>query len=424
MSSAAYYDFFRKITLQPDNVTLEADSTQDTLTITGGNGVALNPNANTDSFTIDVDYQLYVPIGSTQIRLQDVNSAFTGVSLTPGSNIAITRTNNNELTITATVGAASKSIFNISQSNPTIITTTNNHEFTEGTAVTITDVSGMTELNGNEYFMDILTGNTFALYEDEALTTPLDSTGFTPYSSGGVATANYSSIKTLSGLADVNSEMAQNNDLLSYQSGTWTPTKNIEADVRGSVFADDSSVLVDSINGTLFGELIGNVTGNVTGNADTASNTNLFNNQNGAYYLNWINFTDTPTTLSGYGITDAATSAQGALADSALQSVAFSDLTTTPTTLVGYGITDAATSAQGALADTALQQGDTFVGDLNGSVFADDSTVLVDSVSGFINLINNTTSDLQEGTNLYYTDTRAQNATTGRSIAMSLIFGG
>ena len=52
---------------------------------------------------------------------------------------------------------------------------------------------------------------------------------------------------------------------------------------------------------------------------------------------------------------DYATSAQGALADSALQSVAFADLTTTPTTLSGYGITDAATSAQGALADSALQ---------------------------------------------------------------------
>ena len=38
-----------------------------------------------------------------------------------------------------------------------------------------------------------------------------------------------------------------------------------------------------------------------------------------------------------------------------LTTVAFSDLTTKPTTLSGYGITDAATSAQGALADTALQ---------------------------------------------------------------------
>ena len=42
---AAYYDFFRKILLQPDGITLEADSVEDTLTITGGNGVSLNPNA-------------------------------------------------------------------------------------------------------------------------------------------------------------------------------------------------------------------------------------------------------------------------------------------------------------------------------------------------------------------------------------------
>lgn len=69
----------------------------------------------------------------------------------------------------------------------------------------------------------------------------------------------------------------------------------------------------------------------------------------------FADLTSKPTTLAGYGITDAATSAQGALADTALQSVAFGDLTSTPTTLSGYGITDAATSAQGALADTALQ---------------------------------------------------------------------
>ena len=129
----------------------------------------------------------------------------------------------------------------------------------------------------------------------------------------------------------------------------------------------------------------------------------------------FASLTGKPTTLAGYGITDAATAAQGALADTALQSytvtesdvtthqaalsitesqisdlqsyltavsqahvtahqaalsitesqisdlqsyltsVAFADLTTKPTTLAGYGITDAATSAQGALADTALQ---------------------------------------------------------------------
>lgn len=41
-----------------------------------------------------------------------------------------------------------------------------------------------------------------------------------------------------------------------------------------------------------------------------------------------------------------------------LTTVAFGDLTSTPTTLAGYGITDAATSAQGALADSATQPGD------------------------------------------------------------------
>lgn len=44
--------------------------------------------------------------------------------------------------------------------------------------------------------------------------------------------------------------------------------------------------------------------------------------------------------------------------DLAITSVAWSLVTSTPTTLSGYGITDAATSAQGALADSAVQPGD------------------------------------------------------------------
>ena len=41
--------------------------------------------------------------------------------------------------------------------------------------------------------------------------------------------------------------------------------------------------------------------------------------EQGTHYLDYDNFTNTPTTLAGYGITDSATSAQGALADSAVQ---------------------------------------------------------------------------------------------------------
>ena len=57
----------------------------------------------------------------------------------------------------------------------------------------------------------------------------------------------------------------------------------------------------------------------------------------------FASLTSKPTTLAGYGITDAATSAQGALAATALQSVpaqSFASLTSKPTTLAGYGITD------------------------------------------------------------------------------------
>ena len=95
-----------------------------------------------------------------------------------------------------------------------------------------------------------------------------------------------------------------------------------------------------------------------------------------------------------------------------LTTVAFADLTTTPTTLAGYGIIDAATLAQGGLASTAVQPGASVsvlvndagyltlsdiqngavtidvnnTGDLVGSVFADDSTILIDSILAAVNL--------------------------------------
>ena len=95
-----------------------------------------------------------------------------------------------------------------------------------------------------------------------------------------------------------------------------------------------------------------------------------------------------------------------------LTTVAFGDLTATPTTLAGYGITDAATSVQGALAGTAIQPGANIstlfnnagyltaadlsnglitvdvnnTGDLVGSVFADDSTLMIDSILAAFNL--------------------------------------
>lgn len=45
-----------------------------------------------------------------------------------------------------------------------------------------------------------------------------------------------------------------------------TLTRNIIGDVVGSVFADDSSMLVDATNGRIVGPVFANVTGNLTGN--------------------------------------------------------------------------------------------------------------------------------------------------------------
>jgi hypothetical protein len=95
-----------------------------------------------------------------------------------------------------------------------------------------------------------------------------------------------------------------------------------------------------------------------------------------------------------------------------LTTVAFGDLTGKPTTIAGYGITDVASSGQGALASSAIQPGANIstllndsgflvaadlangaitvdvnnTGDLVGSVFADDSTVMIDSILAAINL--------------------------------------
>lgn len=154
---------------------------------------------------------------------------------------------------------------------------------------------------------------------------------------------------------------------------------NTVKDIKGSVFADDSTVLVDSVNGTLNASALSGALPAIDGSALTGVT---------ATTLAYSALTGTPTTISGYGITDAytktevdnaitssvlpsgsaqsidvvaqdstvlvdsvngtlnATTLTGALPaidGSALTSVttAFSNITSTPTTVAGYGITDA-----------------------------------------------------------------------------------
>tara|TARA_Y200000002_G_scaffold6250_1_gene5334 strand:- start:749 stop:1204 length:456 start_codon:yes stop_codon:yes gene_type:complete len=86
---------------------------------------------------------------------------------------------------------------------------------------------------------------------------------------------------------------------------------NKNRDINGSVFADDSTLLVDAVNGTITASVLVGTLPAINGSALT----NLT-----IPAQTFASLTSKPTTLAGYGITDAATSAQGALASSALQS--------------------------------------------------------------------------------------------------------
>ena len=80
---------------------------------------------------------------------------------------------------------------------------------------------------------------------------------------------------------------------------TGTMSGTFDGDLTGSVFADDSTLVIDGTNGT----------------------------------IQWARLASTPTTLAGYGITDAATSAQGTKADSAVQPATLGNFTFTSSVL-------------------------------------------------------------------------------------------
>lgn len=69
-------------------------------------------------------------------------------------------------------------VTNVTQANPAVVSAVN--DFTNGETVTINNVVGMTELNGNSYTVANATGTSFELQGT-------DSTGFTAYTSGGDA---------------------------------------------------------------------------------------------------------------------------------------------------------------------------------------------------------------------------------------------
>lgn len=76
-------------------------------------------------------------------------------------------------------------ITGITQAAPGVVTTSASHGYAAGDKVLIEDVVGMTQLNGNIYTVGTTTTTTFQLKDDN--NNNVDTSGYTAYSSGGIA---------------------------------------------------------------------------------------------------------------------------------------------------------------------------------------------------------------------------------------------
>lgn len=101
MPNPAYVDVFRRLTVinSPSSVDINADAVDDTLTFIAGTNMQLVPSAAGDTVTFNgPDFQLFVPVGTTDLRLSNVTTSTNfDVTMTAGAGMQITRTTANEL---------------------------------------------------------------------------------------------------------------------------------------------------------------------------------------------------------------------------------------------------------------------------------------------------------------------------------------
>lgn len=104
-SNPVWHNMFRNIVLKPDNITFEAESYKDTLNIVRGPGVAWQGTSDldtalatgNDTFMINVDYDISIPVSTTKLSLEDVNGNLSEVTFKAGRGVAIIRNSSSEL---------------------------------------------------------------------------------------------------------------------------------------------------------------------------------------------------------------------------------------------------------------------------------------------------------------------------------------
>ena len=128
-------------------------------------------------------------------------------------------------------------------------------------------------------------------------------------------------------------------------------------DIKGSVFGDDSTLLVDGINSRIPSSVLHGALPAIDGSALTGVTTTETDPIVGA--------------ITGIVKADGSGNISAAVAGTDyLTTVAFADLTATPTTIAGYGITDAYTKTE---VDNSIAS--VTAGHFNFNITGDDSTV-------------------------------------------------
>ena len=219
----------------------------------------------------------------------------------------------------------------------------------------------------------------------------------TPFRFGHVSTADKAIIVPQNGdviynTTDTNFEFYKDGEWIQLHEGTFT----------GDVVGDTTGTHTGDVIGNVTGNVTGNITGDVTASIFADDSTQLVDAVNGLLVGNVVTSSVVATSITGALDGNVTGDVTGDVTGNVTGNVT-GDLTGNVTGDVTGNVTGNTTGYH--------------TGDVTGSVFADDSTILVNGVLGNLNLDNNNTDDLSEGTtNLYYTDGRADARIAAASI--------
>ena len=116
------------------------------------------------------------------------------------------------------------------------------------------------------------------------------------------------STQNLEDLGNVQALAAQKDQILVYNGANWAATDNPALDIRGNIYGDDSTLLVDAINGKIVGPIettsvisSGNIVGDVIGDTTGTHTGNVIGDSTGTHFGNTTGFHTGDTKGSVFG---------------------------------------------------------------------------------------------------------------------------